>query len=179
MLIQLRNRCEPDRHAEHDPTAMLLACHQRIRDHLELAQRLVDAHTASAGEVVEVATRLTRYFGRALPLHIEDEDQFLTAALSQAELPGRHALAVMSEEHLVIEPVVQSAVLLFKNLVANPSLLSDTREALQALRLATLLLPHLELEERVIFPLIRTHLSTDGQAALAQVMHDRRRHEKP
>jgi hemerythrin-like domain-containing protein len=178
MFVRLHSKPSESVDQQADPIAMLLACHQRIRDHLRLAQRLVDAVEPKAQEVADAASALLRYFGTALPLHILDEDETLCSALSEPWLPETCAVALaqMRDEHLVIEPVIEEALVGWRRLVSEPLELAALRDGLQllTLRLGALLEAHLDAEERLIFPVASQVLTADTKARLSEAMRARR-----
>jgi uncharacterized phage-associated protein len=105
----------------------------RIRDHLALAKRLVDAVEPSPDEVTEAAAALLRYFGQALPLHILDEDVTLREALMVMGRPladeAVRAITTMTAEHSVIEPMIDEAMKQWRPLIgpAAPSAPASAR----------------------------------------------------
>ena len=178
MLVTLTAKPALDSDLENDPVAMLLACHRRIRDHLALAKRVVDAIEPTSEEVAEAAASLIRYFGQALPLHILDEDETLRDALRGRDLAPEvlRAMATMTAEHAVIEPAIHEALGQWRQLTEQPLLLSTLREDLGRLTLllSTLLDAHLEAEERLIFPEVAKALTAAQRAELARLMRQRR-----
>jgi len=177
MLVQLTAKRSSEE-ASSDPLEMLLACHERIRNHLALAHRLIDAVEPAAAGVSEAASALVRYFGQALPLHILDEDVTLLAALAARTLEPalRLALETMTAEHLLIEPTVEEALGIWQKLTAEPLLLATLREDLTRLtvRLRTLLSLHLEAEERQIFPAVAKLLTAKEREAMVERIRERR-----
>lgn len=180
MFVKLTTKPGRDTEPATDPLVMLLACHVRIRDHLALAKRLVDAVEPSPDEVMEAAAALLRYFGQALPLHILDEDVTLREALMVMGRPVAdedvHAITTMTAEHSVIEPMIDEAMKQWQSLIEQPHLLPQLRHELtrDTLRLSTLLEAHLSAEEKQIFPLIHQVLTEDERAELARRMRERR-----
>lgn len=178
MLVRLQAKPSDGGDHENDPIAMLLACHGRIRDHLRLAQRLVDAVEPSSQEICDAAAALVRYFGKALPLHILDEDETLCGALAEPWLPAScaAALSTMRSEHSVIEPAIDEALSAWRQLTVEPLQLAAMREGLQllTLRITALLEAHLDAEERLIFPVASQVLSSETKASLVQAMRARR-----
>lgn len=178
MLITLTGTSGRSADPSDDPLDLLLACHGRIRQHLAFAQRLVDAVCPSVDDVSDSASSLVRYFGRALPLHIRDEDELLMDLLSLRAIPSdlREALSVMCAEHAVIDPAIEEAIQLWRRLRDEPLLLSSVRDELmpKTLLVSTLLRAHLDREERDIFPTVFTLLSAEEKQELTQRMRQRR-----
>lgn len=179
MFVKLTTKPGRDTEPATDPVAMLLACHVRIRDHLALAKRLVDAVEPSPDEVTEAAAALLRYFGQALPLHILDEDVTLREALMMGKPladEAVRAITTMTAEHSVIEPMIDEAMKQWRPLTEQPHLLPQLRQELtrDTLRLSTLLEAHLSAEEKQIFPLIHKLLTEAERTELARRMRERR-----
>jgi hemerythrin-like domain-containing protein len=178
MLIKLSGTSTHSADSSSDPIGLLLACHERIRQHLTLAQRIVDAMDPTASELSESASSLVRYFERALPLHHHDEQELLLAALRMHPLPSSidEALSVMCAEHAVIDPALEAAIQLWRRLRDEPLQLSSLREELmqKTLLVSTLLLAHLEREERDIFEPATRLLSEEDKRSLTQQMRQRR-----
>src|SRR5262249_30213856 len=72
---------KPDRDPR-DVVARLLDCHARIREMTELAARLASEAGASEEERAETASRVSRYFRRALRLHVRDEEDSIAPRLA-------------------------------------------------------------------------------------------------
>jgi iron-sulfur cluster repair protein YtfE (RIC family) len=118
---------------------MLSECHHRIRSHLALSRLLA---TAADGPGKRAAIeQVRRYFRDALPLHVSDEEELMAACLRRAGAGLDDALAQMTREHAEMEPDLQK-------LIADPE---HPPEGLEER-----FLDHLQLEERVIFPVLRS-----------------------
>ncbi|MGA9524873.1 MAG: hemerythrin domain-containing protein [Myxococcaceae bacterium] len=150
-----------------DAVDMLLECHERIRSHSTLAVRLArgegDARMRS-----EAAAQLVRYFGTALPLHVEDEDLSMAPALREKGLTvlENEALAEMSQQHEDIDARLEELLPLWR---AGESGALETSE-----QLARLFDGHLQLEEKMIFPAMRARLGPAEHQALIQAFRARR-----
>ena len=158
------------------PFDMLSGCHQRIRMFCDLAQRL-PAQPAPAEEVAEAASRLCLYFGTALPLHEQDEEDTLHRAMQAAGAPGMDALfARLRKEHRTIEEVLQELLPRWESLKESPELLAAEKEKLgqDAEALAAAFAPHLDMEENELYPLARRVLSADVLADMLRAMRARR-----
>jgi len=83
-----------------DPLGLLAACHQRIREHCKLLDRILDwipAHGADT-EVQAAARQVLRYFETAAPHHHADEEEDLFPLLEgDAELA--RLIAQLRGEH--------------------------------------------------------------------------------
>lgn len=157
---------------------MLLACHERIRQFSEVAMKLANGSDAPAEHVVDAATRLERYFSVALPLHERDEEDSLAPRL--LESPSRsevaEALARMAEEHRAVDHVLAAALPIWRMVAASPEALRTVAGELRehARSLATLLEPHLAIEETTIFPAMARSLSQTTRRTILQEIRARR-----
>ncbi len=157
---------------------MLRECHGRIRTFLALARRLVEADGARDAEVADAARSLVRYFTLGLGKHVADEDLSLAPRLRALPLPPevREALGVMEAQHRVIDARVDGLVARWRQLEASPTprptSLPALREDTDALTL--LMEEHLQLEERVLFPVAERLLAPREQQALREEMRARR-----
>lgn len=154
---------------------LLLACHGRIRTFIDLAVMIGEGTDAPDESVVDASARVQRYFSEALPLHMEDEEEGVLPRLygRSAELDG--ALERMREEHDLHGGCVRRLLALCTSLRATPSdasarvALATTAEQLRAA-----FEPHLEAEERIVFPAIRNLLSITEQQAMVLELRARR-----
>lgn len=163
--------------ASSDAVGLLLECHERIRRFCRLAVRIA-TDPAPEQDVKDAAFAVHRYFHKALPLHIEDEDLSLRPMLTAAGGPAEaQALARMHEEHGPIDRQVEALMPMWRRLMEEPSALAELRPVMtplaQALEEAMLL--HLAHEEEVIFPAARRLLDKTRLDDLAGQMRDRRR----
>lgn len=165
------------RAASSEPSEMLRECHDRIRQHMRGAIAL---GTVAAGDpaIAPTAAALHRYFSVALPLHSQDEDESVGPRLAATGLPRviARAVADMTAQHADIDAVLARLVPAWLRLSRDPSALDQCREALvrDTLQLDALWAVHLDLEERVIFPLIPVRLDAGTRAAIAVEMRQRR-----
>jgi iron-sulfur cluster repair protein YtfE (RIC family) len=166
----------PSRPADDDPLALLTACHARIRSFAGLARRLGEAAGLAAPDVVDAAERVGRYFGEALPLHAQDEEESLAPRLR-----GRHpaldrALERMSAEHLDHAPLLARLIAVCERLAVEPGAHEAVRAELLSVSTALVeaMESHLAQEERDIFPALAT-LDPETQASVAREIRARRR----
>lgn len=158
------------------PFDMLGGCHERIRMFTGVAVRLV-TEPAPPEQVAEAASRLHLYFGTALPLHEQDEEETLLRAMLDARAPGIDPLfARLRDEHRAIEAVLERLLPTWSSLSHAPELLdahrSQLREGGEAL--ASAFAPHLQMEEEELYPLARRSLSESVQSAMLHAMRARR-----
>jgi iron-sulfur cluster repair protein YtfE (RIC family) len=154
---------------------LLLACHGRIRTFIELAIAIGERPDASADDIADGSTRVQRYFSEALPLHVEDEEEGVLPRLHGRSPVVDAALDRMCEEHDQHEAPLRQLLALCASLRSTPgdataraALAGAGRQLLAALE------PHLEAEERVIFPAIRALLTADEQREIVGELRARR-----
>ncbi len=155
---------------------LLLECHGRIRAFTTLAVRLSEARDVPAAEIADSAERVAQYFGRALPLHAQDEELSLVPRLRGHDEQLDDELAEMCEEHEAHEESVAELVALCSALRDEPDrhlelapTLGETARELQAH-----FGPHLAREEQHIFPALATQLDANTRAEIVKEMRARR-----
>jgi hemerythrin-like domain-containing protein len=153
----------------------LVDCHARIREMTALAVGLARDPRPSNDEIVEIASRVGRYFSRALPNHVRDEEESILPRLAHATPEVARALELMRSEHREHEAHLERLLQACEALAADPASWSDLRGdvAEDAARLSTAFALHLEAEERDIFPRI-AELDTAAQDAILREMEARR-----
>jgi len=144
-----------------DAVGALLECHDRIRGMTSLAVRLGRMEGLPPADVVDAATRVHRYFSRALPLHARDEEESLIPRLAGREAELDRALADMAAEHRQHDEPVGRVVALCAELIERPERHAELAPSLAdaAHELEGHFADHLEREERVIFPAARRLLA--------------------
>ena len=161
-----------------DAVAMLLACHQRIRNFTAIAARIADAKGAAPAEVANAAEAVHRYYFIALPLHEADENESVYPRLRRnlTDPQERESLQSMVDQHGPIDEVVARLIPLWAKLKSAPEQLSALAPELRsnATRLQELWREHLALEEEIVFPLIRTRLTPDDLKSIHMEMQQRR-----
>ena len=171
MFVNIGSAKEPS-----DIVDLLLECHERIRSFIALARRLAEARNASEHEIREAAARVVRYFSESLPLHVADEEESILPRLSGREPGLDAALESMHREHDEHAPHLRQLLDICRALQASPERLGETREDLG--RVAALLekdfLVHLQEEERIILPAIRSHLAAAERDAMLLELRARR-----
>lgn len=155
----------------------LLDCHGRIRDMTALASRLASSVPAADDEVVEAATRVSRYFSESLPLHEADEEESLRPRLIGMSEPVDSALADMTAQHGDMHAHVDELVALTSSMAAEPSRRGDDGVAEGLARVVATLEDiwerHLALEETVLLPAV-TELDDATKASMRAEMKARR-----
>lgn len=154
---------------------LLLECHGRIRQFLELAREAGERRDLPVVDVVDACTRVERYFVEALPLHVRDEEDSILPRLSGRSSELDRALSQMQAEHQEHEPLLArllSACRAVRAAPADPLCLLELSQAAAALGQA--FDRHLELEETVVFPALRQLLSDALRAQITNELRARR-----
>lgn len=148
------------------PVDHLLACHGRIRSFMALARAIATREEATDSLVRDAARDVKRYFTEALPRHAADEDESLCSRLTGRDPALDTALARMTAEHATIDTLLAELCAHCDALVADPRARRARRKALLALldTLDARWEAHLGLEEREIFPVLRTLDATSCEA---------------
>lgn len=160
-----------------DPLGLFMECHERIRRFCRLAVRIA-SEPAPEKDVQDAAFAVHRYFHKALPLHIEDEDLSLLPELEQVgDVALKSALERMSGEHEPLDQRIEALIPLWRVLIERPSelVVMGPELLVQADVLEREMLAHLEHEETVIFPAARNLLGEKALFRIANDMRDRRR----
>ena len=160
--------------APSDLIGHLLACHDRIRRFVALAAQAGGA-AAGEAEIAEACAAVERYFERALPFHIDDEERSIAPRLLGKRADVDEALRTMEAQHHAHEALIAKMLVASRALREAPAS-ATSRERLRAAaaRLAAEFEPHLDLEERVVFPAVRSLLGAEEQAQIRQEQGARR-----
>lgn len=160
------------------PLDMLDACHQRIRRHCALMERL-GAHLQSRGidaEACDAARTVIRYFDRAGPDHHRDEEEDLFPALERLSTGTARAavdtlLALLRRDHGELERHWAEMRAPLHELTEGRDAVLD-RVAVAAF--SATYERHIQLEERRLLPLARTVLGPGEITRLGASMARRR-----
>jgi iron-sulfur cluster repair protein YtfE (RIC family) len=177
MLNQITSP-RPANQAGEDAVDLLVGCHERIRHFTATANKLAHAQSASAFEIRQAAAGVYRYYSVSLPLHEADEEDTLRPRLDAVvDARVRHALAAMHDQHLAIDELIQRLLPLLQLVERNPAALQEAGGEMCAITKALdeVFGAHLQLEEEVIFPVIREVLSDSERAAMLAEMKGRRK----
>ena len=160
---------------EGDLVDALLACHGRIRTFTDLAVTVSERADLAPSDVAESCARIGRYFVEAFPLHVEDEESSLEPRLEGRSPEVDAALGRMRGEHAAHADAVRRLTALSAALAADPSD-AEARATLGAVArsLRPMFEEHLEAEERVLFPALRSLLSPDEERLVRSEMAARR-----
>jgi hemerythrin-like domain-containing protein len=165
-------------HPDEDARSLLtrmLDCHARIRSILSMAGALAQRASVAEGEVVDVVDRVGRYFHRALPMHVRDEDESILPRLQAAAPAVSAALERMHREHGEHEALVESVLGTLRKLRDEPGKWKELRGELgrSVAALQRGMLVHLEEEEREIFPALSA-LDASAERLILEEMQARR-----
>ena len=171
MFVKIGSTKEPS-----DIVDLLLECHERIRTFAGIARRLGDARNVSQDEIREAAACVLRYFSESLPLHVADEEESILPRLSGREPELDAALQSMHREHEEHTAPLARLLEICRALQDSPGRLDEVRESLASVAAALErdFLFHLEKEERIILPAIRSHLSGAERETMLQELRARR-----
>jgi hemerythrin-like domain-containing protein len=165
-----------------DAVDLLIGCHQRIRHFTAVAMKLAHAQGASIDEVRQAAEAVHRYYSVSLPLHEADEDQTLQPRLSSVgDERVRHALLAMSDQHQAIDELLERLLPLLRLVRNNPATIGEVGGEMCSITKALdeMFRAHLEMEEDVIFPAIRTLLPEGARRDVLREMRERRKQGQP
>ena len=155
----------------------LLECHDRIRQMIALARAIAGAHARPDTEVSEAAGRVRRYFTDSLARHVEDEEESLLPRLRGRDIMVDAALERMAGEHELHGALLARLVAACADLERRPAELPQLRAELDevSVRLGDEFAAHLDSEEQIVFPAVRSLLDDDERAQIRAEMHARRR----
>jgi hemerythrin-like domain-containing protein len=177
MLNQITPR-KSQKAVTEDAVDLLTGCHQRIRHFTAVAVKLAHAQGATADEVRQAADAVHRYYSVSLPLHEADEDHTLRPRLAAAgDKRVRHALVAMSDQHQAIDELLERLLPLLVLVKSDPEKLGEAGGEMCAIThaLEEAFRGHLQMEEEVIFPAIRSVLPEEAQSEILREMQARRK----
>lgn len=155
--------------------AILLECHERIRRFAALAGAIGEHPELPASDIAEACDRVERYFARALPLHVTDEEQSIAPRLRGRSAEVDRALETMLADHLAHGPTL-SALLSHCASLREHAEDAARRAAVGRLgaELAREFSSHLALEEAVVFPALQQLLSEAERVEIVGELRARR-----
>lgn len=172
MLTQLSMRRE---NRSRDLVDLLGECHQRIRRFVELGRQAASREDVSPEQVVQACADVERYFAKALPLHVADEEQSIEPRLRGRSPSIDQALDAMvdqHEEHATSLEALLRASAKVRHAPQDAQVRAELASAASALEAE--FEKHLALEESVTFPAIRERLPPETQAAIIDELRERR-----
>lgn len=167
----------PSQPKSEDAVDLLIGCHQRIRHFTGVAIKLAHAQGAEPGEVVQAAAAAQRYYTVSLPLHEADEEETVRPRLNALDDDKlRHALLAMTDQHQAIDDLLERLLPLLVMVQNNPQTIhaAGTEMCSITKTLDEMFRAHLQLEEEVIFPAIRSGLSEGDRGEMLREMQGRR-----
>jgi iron-sulfur cluster repair protein YtfE (RIC family) len=157
---------------------LILEAHEKLRSFTALAVQLGHARDALPAKLSEAAARVERFFSVSLPRHFEDEDYVLVPRLFTTALSLElvQHLWEVGRQHEELEQLVQQLAPLWLAVRDTPQRYPEFAEPLATggRQLMKLVEAHLLLEERLLFPLIRSRLTAETLAELASRILERR-----
>jgi iron-sulfur cluster repair protein YtfE (RIC family) len=176
MLNQI-SPAKPQPKTPEDAVDLLTGCHDRIRHFTGVAVKLAHARGSATEEIRQAAAGVHRYYTVSLPLHEADEEDTLRPRLeSISDGKVRHALMAMSDQHMAIDELLERLLPLLVMVRNHPDALSGAGAEMCSITeaLDEMFRAHLQMEEEVIFPAIRTALAATQQAEMVREMQGRR-----
>jgi iron-sulfur cluster repair protein YtfE (RIC family) len=153
----------------------MLDCHERIRRFVALACAASEGTDARAQDVIQACDDVERYFTKALPLHVADEEQSVLPRVLAKSPDLAPTLATMQEQHVAHGPKLEALLHALSGLRASPDDPTRKQELSAAARaLEREFAEHLALEEQLIFPVL-DQLDAASQAEIAAELRLRRR----
>jgi len=160
-----------------DAVDLLTGCHDRIRHFTSAAMKLAHAQGATADDIQQTAAGVHRYYTVSLPLHEADEEDTLRPRLAAiADEKLTHALLAMHDQHQAIDDLLERLLPLLLLVSNNPNALHAAGAEMCSITkaLSELFQAHLQMEEEVIFPAIRTSLPQEVREEMLREMRGRR-----
>ncbi len=164
-----------------NPTGLLSDCHRRIEmflGSLEAVAKLLDRPLAE--EARRALASALRYFREAAPKHTADEEESLFPRLRRITHPEVQAalaeLDALEKDHRWAVPLHDEVERLGQLALSHGHLSNTEAEAFREAvgKLAAMYRRHIQLEDRVVFPVAARLLPAAEQAALAGEMARRR-----
>jgi hemerythrin-like domain-containing protein len=159
------------------PFELLAACHDRLRQRLDLLARLVE-HLGDHGPDAaarDAAADVLRYFDVAAPHHHEDEERHLVPVLKTSGNPADRAAAQrLLDDHAQIQAAWQGLRPLLLQLEGDPAALRRAARHFIALHG-----PHLALEDDLVYPAAQQRIGAAEAVAIGTEMARRRGATRP
>jgi len=156
-----------------DPIGLLLACHQRMREHCELLQRCAQ-HLSDNGlddDSRKAAAQVHRYFSTAAQFHHHDEEDDLFPLLIRSSMKMADIINQLKQQHAEIQTLWQELA----PLLARPASI-DNPAAFMTLsdEYANMYQKHLAYEEQEFFNTAVHLLSQEQLDRIGHSMKKRR-----
>ncbi|HVO80898.1 MAG TPA: hemerythrin domain-containing protein [Terriglobales bacterium] len=168
-----------------DPTGLLSDCHRRVEMFIGALSKIGElGDRPLTQDERNDLDRALRYFREAAPKHTADEEESLFPRLRSMSDPdvqsALEALARLEEEHRWAAPLHAQVERIGQQWLADGRLSSEQKGRFRSAiaELAAMYRAHIEVEERLVFPLAARILSRDEKSAIAEEMADRRSFER-
>lgn len=165
-----------------NPTALMADCHRRIEGFLRALQAIAVLQGRQlAYDERKALENALRYFREAAPKHNADEEQSLFPRLRSLPNPEAGAAladcARLEQEHRWAAPLHAEADELGQRWLEQGVLAHEQAQAFAAAitRLSSMYSTHIELEDKMVFPLADRVLSATQKQEIAREMQDRRK----
>jgi len=156
-----------------DPIALLLACHQRMREHCELLQRCAQRLSDSGldDDTKQAAAQVVRYFSTAALYHHRDEEHDLFPLLIRSSMKMADVINQLKQQHAEIQTVWQQLEPLLKRpgSIEKPQAFTELSD-----RFSNLYQKHLAFEEQEFLNIAIHMLSQEQLKRIGQSMKKRR-----
>lgn len=168
-------------HSFSDPTALLMDCHRRVEMFIRALDYVAQASDRPLSDDNRRSLDLSlRYFREAAPKHTADEEESLFPRLRKISDQQLEAalkrLDELESDHRWAEPLHASAEELGNKYLASGQLSpSDARNFRTAIhQLREMYRRHIEIEDREVFPVASSLLSSEAKSEIANEMQNRR-----
>ena len=156
-----------------DPLGLLLACHQRMREHCDLLQRCAQ-HLSDNGlddDAKKAAAQVHRYFSTAALFHHRDEEEDLFPLLIRSSMKMADVINHLKQQHAEIQTVWQELAPLLARpaSIDNPTVFTELSD-----KFASLYRKHLTYEEQEFFNIAVHMLSQEQLGRIGRSMKKRR-----
>ena len=148
-----------------DPIGLLRACHDRILDHCDLLEGLLEQPDR------ETATRVHRYFNTSAPLHHRDEEEDLFPRINRQSLKIAELVHGLKQEHQELNRLWGRIAADLKSLPQDGFSSGFLEAAHEFCRLNR---AHVMLENRELLPMASGILSRQDLGAIGETMAARR-----
>lgn len=148
-----------------DPIGMLRACHDKILDHCDLLEGLLEQ------PVQDTATRVHRYFNTSAPLHHQDEEEDLFPRINRQSLKIAELVHNLKQEHQELNRLWGRIAADLKSL-PKEGFSDEFKQA--AHEFCRLNRAHITVENRDLLPMATGILSSQDLGAVGETMAARR-----
>jgi hemerythrin-like domain-containing protein len=161
-------------------------CHRRVEMFLGALSKIggLDDRPLTQDEHADLDKAL-RYFREAAPRHTADEEESLFPRLRRIpDTEVKSALDVLArleEDHRWAAPVHAQVERIGQEWLAGGQLSAEQKDTFRSAvaKLSSMYRAHIEVEERLVFPLAARILSREEKSAMAREMTDRRSQAPP